>query len=1775
MEYDFTGLTKADNTSASSFDFSGLTKPDSVKPSDKFLEGNPFGPKGVLPNSSMEQFYSGFMSSLTSPLSLVGSAVGLVDKGAGRDVSEFLHVKPDVSGPATGLLQKFARGTGTLAGMALPVGWAGRGVKALTGLSRLKNLAWLAKLENPLAQTAAVGAIYGSMESPDKSPGTVEDFSSRIENAGRTALTFATLGAAGMGINKMIETIPGLKTALENVSPKHAEWVKKAISEGTLGAGLGLTEPANDAQDRIINALSGGMSFPVGSALTGGFNDLGQTENLKRYFSGAKVDPILDPELSRYADWQDKNSILSSRQTQDQTLIEDSISKRAKLLREANVEEVAKPRYSADFTDSQKSFIDETIGLPVRRIQRSSVSDDMNKILASKEMTPGTEIYQAPPEKTTELLRKYVEFDPNKIDASLKNIYTNLNSDVEKRAFLGKILTVVSEGKGDATDNAKYHWMDRNLPIDELARLVRDNPIIFGQRGEKLEFWKNGKIDPFRTARDLPQNLNVTLKATGPSRELEREINGIAESKRRIDTQSLQDEIRKLKEFFQPTATTTGLSTVGTSEATPEAKLPVSGKTADEYQNDILGMLPESSRVPFVTKNGGWLRERVSAIAEGKERFNDVAKEVLDKAAEPVAPKKPVKDEAFKELVSDLRDAIENNKALPPRIASNARFDEALKELNIEGKIVEGKSGKWELALQDGRRIPVSAAYMFNARGEQVREPDVETQGFTPPIRGLGEAQKKFKIKEKSIPQLLAEQKDERLRAMRAQSMAEEGLQEITTEENKKIQEESGVNLLDEGIKTAGDFKTEKDIEEQNKIIRTNDAIDARHGLNELLMNNKIKLSPEEQNMMNKILEGDLKDEPPEGWAAFMDKLTNALEQKRIDVSNQHGSEEYGKGDRFVLHKNLTITDKDTKEQKLFKANDIITIDKVEYDPKTRESVWHIRDGERAWVTIEQLDKIADYMKGDIPGVSSAVREMNKEQIPGVARREMQNDPNPATRTFREKVSDMVSRPFAYLDNLIQWKSIDLTAAQQTAQAEESKIRNSIHEFMDRAKVTIRDSRLMIKTSSLVVVDPEKSPLDSDFNFFKWSIAKGTSKEDADFVHNFATLYPDTFKEMLYWKGLIDQTHWKHLMNNDADLNVWHEKRISGYFPFHGTPTEEELNLKWSKGFGSVDSARDWFEKKKDFKTLEEFEQELAKYNLVPEYDYANLVARRIADGYKRLAYDSFASDMRKIEDPLKDGIGLMVIPGRDGISVEDLRSKYDYIEVGKVMRQWNFVQPSGAEQEIFMNPSLAKEMMYLYKSSGATKAKWYQGIKKAQGIEKQFLLWQPFSQTLDNAMPTIIVAGFPRWWGIFSKALPKLFTSEKNPLEQVASPEVIQRMMLSGRTRDRELNYQAMDYVTEEANKYFRDKDAKNHIKEMGKWLAMEHAGTNNWVWSFVDVMGDAVWLEMSKRFEKKGYDQKTSDKLSSIITNDLMGNLPQRVWSRDTGALMGMLLFAKSYTTAQLRLITGALPMLEKFSPRMLRHEAVNPKMKADVAKVYQDVVVKQMVGMLLATNLVNLALSGHFAFENDEGHRTDVQLPWKAGNGDNLYYNMPLGRQFEQLIKLMPEFVGKALGIHHETSTFRWLVNKLDPVVKETAQQIFNYDPVANAQIRYPGATNVENIMNSMGHSIQASALPIEFKQGRFKTPGEYLLPMVAGGRVSPGKSELLVKVQEAEQKKKWENEKLKRSFEGLNPKSPEAQSLARQYYKSPSSYINWLNPKIGVMRRAVKAGVSEGD
>jgi hypothetical protein len=185
------------------------------------------------------------------------------------------------------------------------------------------------------------------------------------------------------------------------------------------------------------------------------------------------------------------------------------------------------------------------------------------------------------------------------------------------------------------------------------------------------------------------------------------------------------------------------------------------------------------------------------------------------------------------------------------------------------------------------------------------------------------------------------------------------------------------------------------------------------------------------------------------------------------------------------------------------------------------------------------------------------------------------------------------------------------------------------------------------------------------------------------------------------------------------------------------------------------------------------------------------------------------------------------------------------------------------------------------------------------------------------------------------------------------------------------------------------------------------------------------------------------------------------------------------------------------------------------------------------------------------------------------------MPLGRQFEQLIKLMPEFVGKALGVHHETSTYKWFVNKLDPVIKETMQQIMNYDPIANEQISWPGASNVENIMNRMSHSFSAAALPIELKQGRFKTPGEYILPMVAGGRVSPGKQELLVKVQEVEQKKKWEQEKLKRSFEGLNPKSAEAQSLARKYFKSPSGYINWLNPKAGIMRRAVKAGVSEGD
>ena len=86
----------------------------SPTPGSEFLEGNPFGTKGALAHA-----YSGFVSSATSPLSLLGTPVGLVNQRAGETVKNFFHVIPKVE-KATTFPEKVAEAGGGLLGMAVP-----------------------------------------------------------------------------------------------------------------------------------------------------------------------------------------------------------------------------------------------------------------------------------------------------------------------------------------------------------------------------------------------------------------------------------------------------------------------------------------------------------------------------------------------------------------------------------------------------------------------------------------------------------------------------------------------------------------------------------------------------------------------------------------------------------------------------------------------------------------------------------------------------------------------------------------------------------------------------------------------------------------------------------------------------------------------------------------------------------------------------------------------------------------------------------------------------------------------------------------------------------------------------------------------------------------------------------------------------------------------------------------------------------------------------------------------------------------------------------------------------------------------------------------------------------------------------------------------------------------------------------------------------------------------------------------------------------------------
>ncbi len=1698
-------------------------------PGSEFLEGNPFGTKGALAHG-----YSGFMSSATSPLTLLGTPVGWVNPRAGETVKNFFHVIPKVE-KATTLPEKIAEAGGGLLGMAVPT-------------APLKYLKWAQKLP-AIAQAGLVGALWGISEDSGMPAGSAEDMQARVDNAKSQALMFAGLHGAGATLEAIIKKMPGVTDALSRLTPEHAKQVTSLFKSGVLGAGLGASEPADTANERLANMAVGGLSFPLAElpfmrniGLQGLREDtaknrtgwLSKPENWTAQDKGymtwlgnneARGDPFAHIDRASVTDLLDKAKIFQTNS--------ENVSP------EGQVEEVTQ-KFGTDINPSLQDLLrqnsSERRAKYLRRWNAPSEAPDVRQAATdSYERAMGKGTFGLLSKDAQDAILNNLAWDPNQLHNTLK-----AQVNVGKRELTAEDFRKVFE------DQRGYRVADmRDMSTNQLAYYVMDNKDLFPKGINDLKLYRNGKPLPGANA-DVMSFRNSVGGELKKLRDNKTEVFPYVEKK----------EAAPLAEKIPAAPTEQDITDkIIEKMALPDNKLKIK----------IMGEKDSSDITDFISsKEGSALLEGLTAQVKDKKLSLEEAKKLFNGKVEP----KPTKltGEAYKTALDNMKQQIRE-----------------IIETRRMATLGTGKSAI-EVATKKPRFSSLTdAVYREKYQNKDGPIGALLRAGYEPSeIQRMGPAQRNELVTQ--AENKLTQDEDAALRmkigeetvsvdaaiAKQAQSDAEAVRnsipQEIGHDTSYQIEPTNGKDLVE---------ILEEKAKREDYVEKETLAAYVAHDMVRM----KKKFAPEEKMAIDAIL-----NSPRETLNEEQKSLLDTTTEKIVsDLS-----------DRKITSRQILLSDLSAEYQKTGKSVRFwydgvpFTYHEETAGGVTRRWLYDDMETEIPSDRLHTPITIQGELNDPATTFSGTIGRFRKFSNNDAIREELnfiEKENNPAVQEYMRARLALKAQPFSWLNNLTEWAAKKLPGMAQSMSMGKQKpevierlsipleginnyanykmvgVIDYLHQVLARSGFTTEGSHKLLGNIFLKTYLPDyKEP-------YKWMMAKDTIPEDRVFVKLFEKEHPELFKTALYWKSQMDKATLDWIGSTGRDFDVWREKMQKGYLPFDATKSEEEVINGIQKRYGiSTEGAKARWERMKENRTVEEFDQSARNEGLIPDWDIASLVGKRMGDGLKRLALVEIIKDMKGWKAP-DSKYNMFEVP-RPGVTGKDLRDA-GYTEAGKSIRWLNYVLPTGAEIEAYVHPDIAKEFKYLY--DGGQYGNFSRAYRKFQGTVKNLILWHPLFVAGDVTGPVSSVLGLPEFARILKKStsLQTFFGKEEVPF--VADEATRARFMKSGLVFGKELIYKALDFKMREAGSWFKDQESKKSLLDMAKSLSQEHFGVNKWMWSLVDNYNLAMAMKLSERFEKMGFSRDLSDKWASQVANDAIQNLPSRIWSRDTSKLMGFMLLAKSYTTATLRVASGAFPFLEKIPWRPLHHEVTSPVARSEMAKIYQNMLVKQALGMILTSNLLQLAFTGSLSIDNEEGHKFDIKTPITKPDGTPIYINVPFFRQFESLIKAMPEFMG--IGpLKGEMSTARWFNAKMDPVTRELKAVLSNYDDRMHQEIVTSGAPPIDHLTERLTH-IASNLQPIPI--GKWSTPTEKLLSLT-GLRVTPGYpgGDEARRLEEGIQTKEWQNTKTQRGLRGLEPGSQEAIDLLLSQDKAQSLknyFIKSTNPLLYKKIRAKSVGV----
>lgn len=257
-----------------------------------------------------------------------------------------------------------------------------------------------------------------------------------------------------------------------------------------------------------------------------------------------------------------------------------------------------------------------------------------------------------------------------------------------------------------------------------------------------------------------------------------------------------------------------------------------------------------------------------------------------------------------------------------------------------------------------------------------------------------------------------------------------------------------------------------------------------------------------------------------------------------------------------------------------------------------------------------------------------------------------------------------------------------------------------------------------------------------------------------------------------------------------------------------------------------------------------------------------------------------------------------------------------------------------------------------------------------------------------------------------------------------------------------------------------------------------------------------ELVFFTKRSGFIKKGISEPDANRLAAHFTNDLLGTLPQIVFTYKQGKLLNSLFFARNWTISNLRLLTGAIgPKANNIKlPRFLKHKGLTVEEQTILMQEYQKHLVKGVMGMIVLSNIANLAFTGKLTTENEEGHALDIDTGEVDLKGRRIYVTPPLFRYIRDYFSWYGE----------PAKTF-W--NKLEPVSKTVIEQLINYEVWSRRPIAPAGAPFNDKALLRFNKTIR-SLTPLGSltpRDGEIRTRIEKYIPLfgtwvrrgVAGG------------------------------------------------------------------------------